>query len=140
MNRHKSEGITWGPSDMSDPLLADKNIIKICAPTGSLILFDGRTFHCNVHPHGSILREDNTPRFRMCTYVSMQPRNGATEKELAKRIKLYEKGRMTGHWCYGPWFKETAEHPHTYGGQNNKPEIIEIAPLNKLRRRLVGYD
>ena len=48
---------------------------------------------------------------------------------------------MTGHWCYGHFFKETAEHPHTYGGDiNNKPATIEIAPLNKLRRRLIGYE
>jgi hypothetical protein len=70
----------------------------------------------------------------------MQPRFGATAKELAKRITLYEKGRMTGHWNYGPWFKETAEHPQTYGGINNRPQTIEIATLNNLRRRLIGYE
>ena len=140
MDRHPSEGITWGPADMNDPLLSNLPLIKICAPAGSLILFDSRTFHCNVHPWGSIMKEDGTPRFRMCTYVCMQPRIGATPKELAKRISLYEKGRMTGHWCYGPWFKETAEHPRLYGGVNIRPETIEIAPLNQLRRRLIGYD
>lgn len=140
MARHPSEGITWEPADMSDPGLTKLPLVKICAPPGHIILFDGRTFHCNVHPSGSVLRDDGTPRFRMCTYVSMQPRVGATAKELEKRIKLYETGRMTGHWCYGPWFKETAEHPRTYGGQNNRPPVIEIAPLNDLQRKLIGYD
>lgn len=140
MDRHPSEGITWGPSDMNDPLLSTLPLIKICAPAGSIILFDSRTFHCNVHPWGSVIKEDGTPRFRMCTYVSMQPRIGATPKELTKRINLYERGRMTSHWCYGPWFKETPEHPHLYGGVNVRPEVIEIAPLNHLRRRLIGYD
>jgi hypothetical protein len=139
MDKHPSEGIVWGPSDMTDPLLATRQLIKICAPAGHIILFDTRTFHCNVHPWGSILKEDGTPRFRMCTYVSMQPRLGATQKELDKRIKLYEKGRMSSHWCYGLWFKETPEHPHLYGGINIRPEVVEIAPLNPLRSRLIGY-
>lgn len=140
MDKHPSEGITWGASDMNDPLLSERPLIKICAPAGHIILFDTRTFHCNVHPFGSLLKNDGTPRFRMCTYVSMQPRLGASQKELTKRISLYERGRMTGHWCYGPWFKETAEHPHTYGKEVIKPPIVEIAPLNPLRRRLIGYD
>lgn len=138
--KHPSYGITWGPVDMSDPLISTKRLIKICAPAGSIILFDSRVFHCNVHPTGSVMRADGTPRFRMAHYVSFQPRTGATAKELEKRIKLYEKGRMTGHWCYGHFFKETAEHPRTYDGDNNKPPTIEIAPLNPLRRRLIGYE
>jgi hypothetical protein len=70
----------------------------------------------------------------------MQPRNGCSAKELDKRITLYEKGRLTGHWCYGPWFKETAEHPRAYGGHINRPTTVEIAQLNPLRRRLIGYE
>jgi len=140
MNEHLSEGIVWSLSDMEHPLLASRPLIKICAPKGSIILFDSRTFHCGVAPFGSVLREDNTPRFRMCNYVSMQPRSSATEKELAKRISLYEKGRMTGHWCSGHYFKENPENPRTYGSTvNNRPEVIEIAPLNPLRMRLIGY-
>jgi hypothetical protein len=138
MKKHPSGGITWEPSDMNDPLLATLPLIKICAPPGHIILFDSRIFHCNVHPYGSIFRENGAPRFRMCTYVSMQPRIGANQKELAKRIKLYENGRMTGHWCYGPWFKETDEHPR-FKGEDNKPPIIEIASPNQLRSQLIGY-
>lgn len=141
MEKYPSEGIVWGPSNINDILFSGKNLIKICAPAGHIILFDSRMFHCNVHPWGPLLRDDNTPRFRMCTYVSMQPRIGATSKELSKRIRLYENGRMTGHWCYGPWFKETSQHPRTYGGDNNnKPPNIEIAQLNDLRKRLIGYN
>lgn len=140
MTRHPSEGITWGPADISDPELAKRSLIKICAPAGHIILFDSRTFHCNVHPCSSVLRADGTPRFRMCTYVSMQPRAGATPKELEKRRRLYETGRMTGHWCYGHYFKETAENPRTYGGEINRPTTVEIAPLTPLRMRLIGYD
>lgn len=140
MARHPSEGIVWNPADMSDPGLANLPLVKICAPAGHIILFDSRTFHCNVHPYGTKIRPDGTVRFRMCTYVSMQPRIGATPAELVKRRALYENGRMTGHWCYGPWLKETSEHPRIYGGQNNRPATIEIAPLTPLRRRLIGYE
>lgn len=139
MARHPSEGITWGPAVMSDPDLSQRNLIKICAPPGHIILFDSRTFHCNVHPYGNLLRPDGSPRFRMCTYVSMQPRSGATSQELTKRCKLYEKGRMSGHWCFGKWFKETSEHPRVFGGHNNRPEIIEIAELNEVRSKMIGY-
>ena len=131
MNRNASEGIVWQLSNLADPLLSDKRLIKVCAPAGSMILFDSRTFHCNVKPSG-----DN---YRMCTYVSMQPREYATPKELQTRIKLYENGRMTGHWCYGHYFKGNPEHPYTRGGINNMPKQIEVARLNDLRSRLVGY-
>ena len=134
MNNHPSEGIVWGTANMNDELLSSRQLIKICAPPGNIILFDSRTFHCNVAPSSS------SSKFRICTYVSMQPRNGASKQELNKRISLYEKGRMTNHWCYGPWFKETPEHPHSYGAPINKPPAIEIAALNPLRKRLIGYD
>ena len=139
MNKYPSEGITWGPANMEDSILKDKKLLKICAPAGHVLLWDSRMFHCNVQPTGSALKEDGTPRFRMATYVSMQPRLNATEKELKKRVELYEKGRMTGHWCYGHYFSANAEHPYTRGGPNNRPDEIEIAKLNDLRKRLIGY-
>lgn len=145
MARHPSEGLMWGPSDQTDPLLSGRRLIKICAGPGQIILFDSRMFHCNAPAYGSVQRSDNTDvspryRFRMCHYVSMQPRVGATAKELENRCRLYEKGRMTGHWCYGPYFTATSEHPHTFGHTHPvKPPTIEIAPLRPLRRRLIGY-
>ena len=139
MDKYPSEGIVWGPSNINDPLLVNRKYLKICAEAGSMILFDSRTFHCNVQPTCSSLQNDGTPRFRMCTYVSMQPRSGATAKELAKHISMYEKGRGSGHWTYGKYFKELGENPNTYGKEHNRPVIIEIAALNPLRSRLIGY-
>lgn len=140
MGRHSSEGISWSLADMDDQELSHCPMLKICAPAGSLILFDSRMFHCNMPPYGSVTKENGVPRYRMCTYVSMQPRSGATSAELSKRIKLYEAGRMTGHWCYGHYFQGTAKDAHTYGAPNNHPSNIEIAQLNPLRARLIGYD
>lgn len=110
--------------------LIDAKIIKICAPAGSLILFDSRTFHCNISPQEG---------YRMAVYVSMQPRHGIDSKTLSKRIKAYEDNRMTNHWCYGPWFRVIEKDPHTYGKEVNKPKNVERIALSELGRSLVGY-
>lgn len=123
--KYASEGLSWGKS-REDPLFTARDYLKICCKPGDLILFDSRMFHCNT--------AGKKPR--ACLYVSMQPRERATEKELENRIKWYENGRMTGHWCYGPFLKPTGKEAR-WGGP--KPEAIEIAKLNQLQRRLVGY-
>ena len=137
MASHPSYGMTWGSVDFEDPIFRNKRIIKICAQAGSLILFDSRMFHCNIKP-----TSDN---FRMCIYVSMQPRTKCNNKELKKKIKLYEEGRMTGHWCYGSYFNATPQHPRKYAADSDvliQPDTIQIASCenNTLRRRLIGYD
>jgi hypothetical protein len=129
MAKYPSSGIIWEKANIKDDLLKDRKLIKICAPAGHIILFDSRIFHCNVPPTG-----DN---FRMCTYVSMQPRYGATSKELERRIQAYEKGKMTSHWCYGPGYYENAVHPQFK--DDNIPETVEIAELNDIRKSLIGY-
>lgn len=130
-NRHPSGGIVWEPIDMGDPILSSMIGWKICAAPGTITLFDGRFIHTGKTP---------SRNHRMSLYVSMGPREYATSRELSKRIKLHGGARMTGHWCYGQWFKETAEHPRTYGKEVVKPAHIEIARLSPLGRRLVGYD
>jgi hypothetical protein len=129
MEAHPEDGLVWGPVDMSDDLVSALPIIKVCAPAGHLLLWDSRVFHCNIA---------GTEGYRMCVYVSMQPRERATGKELQRRIKLYETGKMSSHWCYGPWFK--ANPPvRTYEKELNRPPAIEIAEMNDVRRRLVGW-
>lgn len=132
LQRHPTQGFSWFHVDMTDPLVSSLPLLKICAPPGHIILFDSRVFHCNIPPSGTSCR--------MATYVSMQPRSGSDPSILQKRIISYEHGRMTGHWCYGPWFSLNPKHPHTYGATNNCPSDIEIATLNPIQRRLVGYD
>ena len=129
MEKYPSSGIIWEKANIRDPLLSDKQLIKICAPAGHIILFDSRIFHCNVPP-----TSDN---YRMCTYVSMEPRSGATQQELNERIKMYENGSMSSHWCYGPGFYKNPKDPQYK--DNNVPSTIEIAPLNDTRKGLIGY-
>jgi hypothetical protein len=132
-DRHPIDGMAnnWNIEQM-DPQVASSKKLKICAAAGQITLWDSRLFHYNVPP-----TKKNS--YRLCTYVSMAPRIGSTEKELAKRIKLYESGRMSNHWCYGPIFKETPAHPHTYGSPSIQPATVEIAVLNDTQKKMVGY-
>lgn len=130
MRDYPTAGWSWSKADLSYEKFQDLRVIRICAPPGSLTLFNGKMFHANTSPKSGA---------RMCTYVSMQPRELSTEKELAKRIKLYETGRMTGHWCAGPLFEATSKEPFARGRTVNRPDEIEIAELNDLRRKLIGY-
>lgn len=66
--KYPSDEIMYTCTDLNDSLFDKKKLIKICAPAGSIILFDSQTFHCNVPPR------NNESKYRMCTYVSVQPR------------------------------------------------------------------
>ena len=132
MNRHPIDGIGFSHADLKDPELIKCQPIKICAKAGDIILWNGKTFHCNVSPR---IKDG----LRMCLYVSMQPLYKATKNELKRRISYYEKGRMTSHWCYGPYFNENGKEPYTRGKEYIRPDDVEIAPLNDLRRKLIGY-
>jgi hypothetical protein len=136
MEAHPSCGYKWTRSETVDALFDNATYIKVCAPVGHLILWNSLMFHCNVPPTNT-----DPSVYRMCTYVSMQPRAVATKKELEKRIKLYEEGRMTGHWTYGPFFEANPKKPRTYGNVDiiSPPEVV-IAKLNPLRARLIGYE
>ena len=132
-NRHPIDGMAGNYNiEQTDLDVVASRKLKICAKAGQIVLWDSRVFHYNVPPNSS-------GGYRLCTYVSMMPRIGASAKELAKRIKLYESGRMSNHWCYGPYFKETPAHPHTYGTPSLQPNKIEISMLNDIQKKMVGY-
>ncbi|AGO85896.2 2OG-Fe(II) oxygenase incomplete domain containing protein [Pandoravirus salinus] len=144
--RHEQEGVEWRRADCDDPLLAGRRQVRVGAPAGSLILFDSRLFHCNRPPTGD--------RPRMCVYVSMQPRSSADSSTLAERVRIYEAGLMTGHWCYGPWMRPNASHvDSTAIGRLPKTIVVPRSAvavtargtlgrsvLTPLAARLVGYD
>lgn len=135
---HPIDGLNgWLKVDIEDRLLYDKELIKICAPAGSIILWDSRMFHCNRAPTNGIKEMD---RVRMGLYISMQPRYRATDKELKKRIEWYLEGRQTDHWCYGPSLKATARHsryPNMI--RVEQPETDQRDQISDLRRSLIGY-
>ena len=134
--RHPADGFSpFFKVDMNDEILRTLPVIKICAPAGHLILWDSRIVHSNCPPNNQ-----NVKKPRMCAYVSMQPRNYASKKDIEKRIRLYETGRQTGHVVGGHALKETMKHPMTYGGPVVMPEQpFYSAKLSNLGKKLVGY-
>jgi hypothetical protein len=132
MEDYPSTGFKWERSSTVSKYFDHSQYIKICAHAGDLILWDGRMFHCNVAPEG------DKEKYRMCLYVSMQPKIFATKKELEKRRKLYKEGRMTGHWTYGRFFEANPKNPRTYGKVVVSPPPNQITELNELRSSLVG--
>lgn len=121
----------WNHADVNDFLIKNRDWMKINAEEGDLILWDSRCFHYNYPPF--YFEPDG---YRMCTYVSMVPRNRASFEELKLRVEIYEKGLMTGHWCYGPWLSPVIVNPSILPYY---PEKREIAPLNEKRARMIGY-
>ena len=78
---------------------------------------------------------------RTAVDVSMQPRKGCTQAQLNKRIKLYEEGRMTNHWCYTSQFSANPKGPRVYQGTVDiKPDPIEIAEMSPIQCWIVGYN
>lgn len=136
LQRHILEGFSAHYNlDLNDEGLKQCRPIKICAPAGHILLWESRIAHCNVPPR----REGG---LRMCIYVSMQPDIPCTDndRDRKRRIKAYEQGRMTGHWCYGEGFTIAGEHPRTYGNSYPMPrKIVRGSTTDPLRRQLVGY-
>lgn len=125
---HPTYGYSFTRVSLDDPLFKNLQMVKLSAPPGHIILWDSRTIHCNAP----------TSNLRMCLYVSMIPREYCDKKILAKRTKLYETGKMTGHACTGLMFK--IENDYKFGKVIPKPKEIEIALLNDVQRKLVGYN
>lgn len=132
LDRHRSDGYAFYSIDMEDELVKDLQTVKVCAPAGHLLLWDARVFHCNIFPRDE--------RERMVVYVSMMPRRGTDDKTIIRRIKAYEEGKMTNHWCYGPWLKILPKEPwNRDNGKYIRPNKVEIAQLNEVQMRMVGY-
>ena len=115
--RHPSSGIVWGKMNMNDEEISKCDIYKICANAGDVILFDSRLIHCNAPPRV----DDETANYRMAVYVSFQPRDNVEEETATARIKLFEEGRMSGHWCFGSWFSPAPKDYHSYGKSKIEP-------------------
>lgn len=106
---------------------------RIACPKGSIVLWDSRTIHCGAGP----IRGRIQPNYRAVVYVCYQPRAHATEKDLAKKRKVFEQQRMTSHWAIKS--KMFGKAPRTYG--KSLPLVTPISPpvLTELGRRLAGY-
>ena len=128
---HLSWGYKWEVIDIDHPTFSTCRLIKPRVKAGEILLFDSRIAHCFVPS-----RSNN---YRMVMYVCMMPRQGANQKEIEKRQKLYVENSMTGHWCYGPWFDKT-DAPYTPGRVQIKPPLFSppVEGLSQLRLSMIG--
>lgn len=114
---------------------ADRGCVerRIKCPKGSMVFWDSRTIHCGVEPLKTRLK----PNFRCVAYLCYMPRSMATEKDLAKKIEVFEAGRMTTHWpIKAKMFQKT---PHTYGKEIKPMTALPKPTIGPLGRRLIGY-
>lgn len=86
----------WVKPDPSSPVLSRYERIKVCAPAGTLFLWDSRTVHCNQPP--SPTRNSVDPIPRMVIYICMTPASMCTPSELEKKRQAFWNGDTTSHW------------------------------------------
>ena len=95
-----------------------KRILEV--PSGSLVLWDSRTFHQNIH--------SDSNEERIVQYISMLPKNNKLNSlsMQKKRIKYFKELRTTSHWSYP--IRVNSLQPQTYG---NSSLLIDYDKLKK---------
>lgn len=110
-----------------------KNHVKVCAGKGDLLLFDSRTFHCNVPPqHG---------HSRSCAYICQMPKNTVSEETRKQRKIAIQDNRTSTHHP-GADFEVFPYIPYE-ADQSLIPKIkalsIKIEDLTPLQKSLACY-
>lgn len=137
MKKYPSAGYGFSRTNTGDKMFDRMKLMKICAPKGSILLWDSRMFHCNCPPYGNAFGQDDSPRFRMCTYVTMVPRRWATRKELDKGVKIAEESGMTGHARTGRFFNKNPKEAFTHGKIIPKHEV-ETHDFDDEELKMIG--
>jgi hypothetical protein len=132
LNTHPKFGYRWDLVQMGDPLIKDLPIYKINLKSGQACIWSSKVIHCNCGP-----TRDN---LRLAVYVSMMPRNDCPQKDIEKRIRYFETGRITSHWCYGKQFKANGKSDMRGSQVHRAPKNLDFKDLNEEQRQLVGYD
>ncbi len=105
----------------------------IKCPAGSLVFWYSTLPHSGKEP----LKERKIENERCIVYLCYTPRIYATQANLKKKVKAFEKLRSTSHWSHKP--KLFPVNPRTYGAILPKIEPIDPPLLNELGKRLAGY-
>ena len=89
-------------------------------PAGSLVLWDSRTFHQNIH--------SDSNEERIVQYICMLPKNNKLNSTAMqkKRLKYFNELRTTSHWPYP--INVNSLQPQTYG---NNELLIDYNTLKK---------
>lgn len=107
--------------------------VGIKCKSGSIVLWDSRTFHQGIEPK----KERKKENFRLISYVCMTPRNLSTQKQLEKKKKAFNDLRMTTHWPHK--VKLFPKNPRTYGKPIPKLVNIKTPTLTDLGKKLAGF-
>ena len=91
--------------DYLERIKTKKKILTV--PAGSLVLWDSRTFHQNIH--------SSTNEERIVQYICMLPKNVKANSSAMqkKRLKYFNELRTTSHWPYP--IRVNSLQPQTYG-------------------------
>lgn len=117
--------------------------IRVQAPKGSLVLWDSRTIHANSTAQKG---RDDPSRWRRVIYVCMTPRKWSSEKELVKKTKYFNEGRMTSHWPHKikvfpvtPFFRNAKEKDKYASGFERAKVLFKVPVLTDLGKSLAGF-
>src|SRR3989344_2696209 len=95
----------------------------ICAPAGSLILWDSRVQHCNLSTLQGRKQE------RLVVFVSFARRCDAKAKDLLKKRAAFQTRRGTSHWAANP--KLVSLRPQFYGDADAQAAYEQFAKQQK---------
>jgi len=114
--------------------------IRVAAPAGSLVLWDSRVVHANAT---AVVQRKKPHLFRMVVYVCMTPRILADHKNIAKKRKYFEEGRVTNHVPH--CIAVVPRKPNTYGNSKYEAhwqrddQMWKLPQLTLHGYRLAGY-
>ena len=103
--------------DYLESIKHTKKILNV--PKGSLVIWDSRTFHQNIH---------SSNEESIVQYLSYLPKSSPknTLSQQKKRLKYFNELRTTSHWAYP--IKVNSLQPQTYGNNNL---LIDYSSLKK---------
>lgn len=110
----------------------------ICAPRGSVILWDSRTVHWNQHPDKNRACSGN-PRVRMVGYLCYAPKSRLTEEGALMRKEAFERGISTGHNPAFPEHKPTQAWPEFERFHEDSSFSQPKPVLTPLGESLLGF-
>ena len=128
-DRFITDNKDWNLIDF-DYLNSIKNTRRILnVPSGSLVLWDSRTFHQN-----QLGKSDEE---RLVQYVCYLPRSLSTQNNRIKRIKYFEERRTTSHWPCP--VKVNAKQPRTFGNDSFKInyELLPVPNLDYMKEKIM---
>lgn len=110
LGKDQIDFIRFNPNDLQSPWyheFVEHQLypIKLCAPAGSLVLWDSRTTHCNCAAAPS-KNEMHDQLRRITAFISFAPRSQLTESDIIRRKECFATGGTSTHWI------NAITHPH----------------------------